>query len=59
VEKAEIEKEFTSDENEFLALHDSEGFEPFDTETFDIASTFIKDRRNPSLPLKDQLHAIW
>jgi hypothetical protein len=59
VGKSEIEKEFTSDENEFIVLHDSEGFEPGDNKTFGIVREFLKDRRNPSLPLKDQLHAMW
>jgi len=59
VGKAEIEKEFSSDENEFLLLHDSEGFEPGDTKTFDVVSKFLTDRRDQNLPLKDQLHAVW
>ena len=56
--EANIETEFTSSENEFLILHDSKGFEPGDTETYDVVSKFIKQRRNERL-LKDRLHAVW
>jgi hypothetical protein len=59
VGEANIETEFTSNENPFLVLHDSKGFEPGDTGTFDIVSNFIKERRKEGLALKDQLHAIW
>jgi len=59
VGEANIETEFTSSENPFLVLHDSKGFEPGDTTTFDIVSNFIRERRKEGLSLKDQLHAIW
>jgi len=59
VGEADIDKEFTSPENPFFVLHDSKGFEPGDTMTFDIVSSFIKRRRDESLPLKDRLHAVW
>jgi hypothetical protein len=59
VGEANITTEFTSNENAFLVLHDSKGFEPGDTETFDIVSNFIRERREESLSLKDQLHAVW
>jgi hypothetical protein len=59
VGEANINAEYTSDENAFLLLHDSKGFEPGDTTTFDIVSNFIKERRKEGLSLKDQLHAVW
>jgi len=59
VGEANINAEYTSDENAFLVLHDSKGFEPGDTTTFDIVSDFIKERRKGGLSLKDQLHAVW
>jgi hypothetical protein len=59
VEEANINAGYTSDENAFLVLHDSKGFEPGDTTTFDIVSNFIKERRKEGLALKDRLHAIW
>jgi hypothetical protein len=57
--ETEIERELTSAENRFLVLHDSNGFEPGSYKTFDVVNRFIKQRRNESRPLKDQLHAIW
>jgi len=57
--EASIDKEYTSKENPFFVLHDSKGFEPGDNGTFGIVSKFIQQRRNPDLPLKDQLHAVW
>jgi len=59
VGEANIKTEFTSDNNAFLVLHDSKGFEPGDTTTFDIVSGFIKERRKEGISLKDQLHAVW
>jgi hypothetical protein len=35
------------------------GFEPGDTKTFDIVNTFITERLDKDLPLKDRLHAVW
>jgi hypothetical protein len=59
VGEANINTEFTSEENEFLLLHDSKGLEPADSRTFDIVSNFIKERRAEGLSLQDQLHAVW
>jgi hypothetical protein len=59
VGEANINAEYTSDENPFIVLHDSKGFEPGDIETFDIVSNFIRERRKEGLALKDQLHAVW
>jgi len=56
---ANIESGFTSDENNFLVLHDSRGFEPGDTQSFDVAAGFIKRRCSESCPPKDRLHAVW
>jgi len=57
---ADIEQEFTcSAGNQAFLLHDSEGFEPGDTKTFDIVSRFVLQRRNSSVSHKDRLHAVW
>ena len=55
--KVDIEKEF--DENERFFLHDSRGFEPANEDSFKTVDTFIHKRRNETLPLRDQLHAVW
>jgi hypothetical protein len=57
--QADIEKALTSDDNRFLVLHDSMGFEAGDTQAFDSVNHFIQQRRDKSLPLKDRLHAVW
>jgi hypothetical protein len=59
VGEADIERELTSAENQFFVLHDSKGFEPGNTKTFDIVRDFIVKRRDKDLPLKDRLHAVW
>jgi len=59
VGKADIEKEYTSAENQFFVLHDSKRFESGDTENFDSVRRFIEQRRDENLPLKDRLHAVW
>jgi hypothetical protein len=59
VGEADINTEFTSSENKYLLMHDSKGFEPGDTTTFDIVSKFIKERRREGLSLEKQLHAVW
>jgi len=56
--EADIEKEFTSQENKLFVLHDSEGFEPGNEKTFSTVDGFIRRRREASL-VKDQLHAVW
>ena len=55
---AEIDKEFTSPENDYFILHDSKGFESGDTDTYNDVERFIRERSN-SKHLKDQLHAVW
>ena len=59
VGEADIDKEFTSPQNQFFVLHDSKGFEPGNTETFDNVRRFIEQRRDERLHLKDRLHAVW
>jgi len=44
---ANIEEKSTSSENHFFLLHDSKGFEPGDTQTYDIVREFIF----PSIPV--------
>jgi hypothetical protein len=55
--EADIEKEFTSPENNLLVLHDSKGFEAGNENTSNAVNTFIR-RRRESHP-KEQLHAVW
>ncbi|KAI6042222.1 hypothetical protein EDC04DRAFT_3088680 [Pisolithus marmoratus] len=56
--EADIEKEFTSPQNERLILHDSKGFEPGDGGNYDTVKSFIEKRKK--MPdVKDQLHAVW
>lgn len=57
--QAEINQEFTSNENNLFVLHDSQGFEPGDTLNFEIVREFIEKRSDKHLELKDQLHAVW
>jgi hypothetical protein len=58
VGNANIEEGHTSEENRFFILHDSKGFEPGETDTYDNVEKFIKGRKNEKL-LKDRLHAVW
>jgi hypothetical protein len=57
--KVDIEKEFTSEGNKLFALHDSEGFEPGNENSFNTVNTFIRQRRDETRPLKEQLHVVW
>ncbi|KAI6042239.1 hypothetical protein EDC04DRAFT_1029244 [Pisolithus marmoratus] len=55
---ADIEKEFTSPENDRLILHDSKGFEPGDGGNYETVKSFIEKRKE--MPdIKDRLHAVW
>ena len=56
--EADIDEEFSSTQSKFFVLHDSKGFEPGDTTTFDIVTKFISERSKKK-DLKDRLHAIW
>ncbi|KAF9531333.1 hypothetical protein CPB83DRAFT_848858 [Crepidotus variabilis] len=56
--ESDIEQEYISDQNEYFVLHDSKGFEPGDTSTFNVACNFVS-RRSEMKELKDRLHAIW
>ncbi|KAI6008050.1 hypothetical protein EDC04DRAFT_3146515 [Pisolithus marmoratus] len=56
--EADIEKEFTSPQNDRLILHDSKGFEPGDSGNYETVESFIEKRKR--MPdIKDQLHAVW
>jgi hypothetical protein len=59
VGEANLNDEFTSPENEFFVLHDSKGFEPGDTKTFDTVRGFIEERSDESVWLDERLHAVW
>ncbi|KAJ7455483.1 hypothetical protein FB451DRAFT_1407795 [Mycena latifolia] len=56
---ADIYSEFTSKINPRFVLHDSKGFEPANTDTFDLVRKFITEKSDARLELKDRLHAVW
>ncbi|KAI0246579.1 hypothetical protein BJV78DRAFT_1286286 [Lactifluus subvellereus] len=57
--EADIQQEFTSQDNPYFVLHDSKGFETGDLATFETVRQFIVGRSNEELELKEQLHALW
>jgi len=57
--EANIQSEITSQTNQLFVLHDSKGFEPANTDTFNIVREFVTSRSNKDLDLKDQLHVAW
>ncbi|KAG0701052.1 hypothetical protein DFH29DRAFT_831860 [Suillus ampliporus] len=56
--KADINTEFTAQDNKRFVLHDSEGFEGGDRRSYLAAKEFIS-RRREMLELKDKIHAVW
>jgi len=54
----DIEREFQSEENGLLVLHDSEGFEPGQLENYITVRRFIEERSMKPL-LKDRIHCLW
>jgi hypothetical protein len=58
VGKANIEKEFASNTNDFCVMHDSEGFEPGDNKTYEVVKQFIEQRRGSREPQR-KLDAVW
>ncbi|KAG6901756.1 hypothetical protein C0995_008231 [Termitomyces sp. Mi166 len=56
---ANIDREYTSDDYQCFALHDSNGFEPGSTEQWRIVKEFIRQRSKKSLPFEQRLHALW
>ncbi|KAJ7897540.1 hypothetical protein B0H14DRAFT_3424899 [Mycena olivaceomarginata] len=59
--EADIYSEITSETNTRFVLHDSKGFEPSKTDTFDVVREFILKKTDSKLEpeLKDRLHAAW
>ncbi|KAG6915181.1 hypothetical protein DXG01_012827 [Tephrocybe rancida] len=57
--KADIYHEYTSPSKPQFVLHDSEGFEAGSFENWKPVKTFIEEKCDEKLPLKDRLHAIW
>ncbi|KAF7354304.1 hypothetical protein MVEN_01118800 [Mycena venus] len=57
--EADIYQEITSEQNARFVLHDSKGFEPARTETFNIVREFILEKSDSSRDLEDRLHAAW
>ncbi|KAG6913794.1 hypothetical protein DXG01_004288, partial [Tephrocybe rancida] len=55
---ADIDREYTSNDNPRVILHDSNGFEPGRTDNWDIVKEFIRQRCKKG-SIKDQLHVIW
>ncbi|TDL15761.1 hypothetical protein BD410DRAFT_86683 [Rickenella mellea] len=56
--KCDINDEIHSSENIRFVLHDSQGFEPGETENFNEVKNFIQQRAQEP-EIRDQLHAIW
>jgi hypothetical protein len=62
VGEADINKAFTSIQkggHQPFSVHDSEGFEPGDTKTYDNVHQFIQKRHGAGCPLEDRLDAVW
>ncbi|KAG5729609.1 hypothetical protein E4T56_gene18837, partial [Termitomyces sp. T112] len=56
---ANINREYTSDDNPRFALHDSKGFEPGSTDHWGIVQEFIRQRSKKGLSIEQRLHALW
>ncbi|KAG5732935.1 hypothetical protein E4T56_gene18100 [Termitomyces sp. T112] len=56
---ADINREYTSDDNPHFILHDSQGFEPGSADHWKTVQDFISQKCKSNLPVKDRLHAIW
>ncbi|KAG6862106.1 hypothetical protein C0995_005916 [Termitomyces sp. Mi166 len=56
---ADINREYTSDDNPRFALHDSKGFEPGSTNNWGVVEEFIHQRSKKSLHIEQRLHALW
>lgn len=52
---ADIEKELT---NGTFILHDSQGFEPAESDNYSVVKAFIEQRKRKQ-DIKEQLHAVW
>jgi hypothetical protein len=64
VGEADINKAFTSVQKggsagQCFSVHDSEGFEPGDTKTYDSVHEFILKRHDEKCPDEDRLDAVW
>ncbi|KAI6033376.1 hypothetical protein EDC04DRAFT_2207084 [Pisolithus marmoratus] len=55
---ANIEKGLTSPANDKFILHDSQGFEPAESDNHKVVKNFIEDRKKKP-NISDQLHAVW
>ncbi|KAI5980823.1 hypothetical protein EDD15DRAFT_626602 [Pisolithus albus] len=56
--KSDIEKELTSLLNDRFILHDSQGFEPAESDNHKVVKAFIH-RRKQKENIGDRLHAVW
>ncbi|KAG6871991.1 hypothetical protein C0995_014090 [Termitomyces sp. Mi166 len=57
--RADIDREYTSNDNPCFALHDSKGFEPGFAHHWAIVEEFIRRRSKKNLPIEQRLHALW
>ncbi|KAK7448838.1 hypothetical protein VKT23_013567 [Stygiomarasmius scandens] len=57
--EADINREYTSQDNPRFVLHDSKGFEPGSEKTWDLVKKFVSDRCSSDRPLKERVHIIW
>ncbi|KAJ7214895.1 hypothetical protein GGX14DRAFT_443367 [Mycena pura] len=55
----DINTEITSTQNSLFVVHDSMGFEPGQTENFEIVKHFLESRSGDKVPVKDRVHVIW
>lgn len=55
---ADINVEFTSDQNPNLRFHDSMGYETGETSNFNILKTFITQRSGEYVSPKDRIHVV-
>jgi hypothetical protein len=56
--KCEIGDPLYSSENDRFVLHDSQGFEPGETNNFNKVKVFLEQRaKEPEI--QDRLHAVW
>ncbi|KII91522.1 hypothetical protein PLICRDRAFT_511021 [Plicaturopsis crispa FD-325 SS-3] len=55
---SDIEKEYLYPDNDRLVVHDSQGYEPGDTENYDRVINFVNERSTKP-NLADRVHVIW
>ncbi|KAK7472045.1 hypothetical protein VKT23_000156 [Stygiomarasmius scandens] len=59
VGESDIYQEITSPQNPRFVLHDSKGFATGEIDNLQTVKRFIDEKAQPTLDIKDKLHAIW